>query len=41
MRIITSPDLTEEDIIKIEDGYELRKLIEEKLQKAIHPPVTF
>ncbi|WP_017754069.1 DEAD/DEAH box helicase family protein [Calidifontibacillus oryziterrae] len=41
MRVITSPDLTVEDIEKIEDGYELRRLIEEKLQNAIQPPVTY
>ncbi|MDC7797568.1 DEAD/DEAH box helicase family protein [Bacillus altitudinis] len=41
MRIITSPDLTEEDINKIEDGYELRRLVEEKLREVIAPPVSF
>lgn len=40
IRIITSPDLTEEDISKIEEGYNLRKLIEEKIRDAIQPPVT-
>lgn len=40
IRIITSPDLTEEDINSIEEGYDLRRLIEEKLQKSITPPIN-
>lgn len=40
VNIITSPDLTEEDIEKIEKGYEIRKLIQEKLQETIRFPIT-
>jgi superfamily II DNA or RNA helicase len=41
VRIITSPDLTEEDIDKIDKGYELKKLIEEKVHDMIKPPENF
>ncbi|CAH1222939.1 hypothetical protein PAECIP111892_05241 [Paenibacillus auburnensis] len=40
MNVITSPDLTVEDILKIEAGYELRKLIEEKLRETILDPIS-
>ncbi|MGE7936504.1 DEAD/DEAH box helicase family protein [Bacillus paramycoides] len=41
INIITSPDLTEHDIEQIENGYELRRLIDEKLKESIKPPITF
>lgn len=39
--IITSPDLTEEDIKRIENGYDLKRLIEEKFHETIITPTTF
>lgn len=40
VNIITSPELTLEDIEKIEYGYELKKLIQDKISEMVRPPRT-
>lgn len=41
VNIITSPNLTIEDIERINHGYELRKIINDKLQTIVSPPINF